>query len=182
MKNEKFCQRCAMPLENPEEMANNVDGSKNEDYCCYCYENGAFLYPDATLEDVIESCLPHVVPDVFPDEAAARAAMNEHFPTLKCWKKTGMIITFKLKEGVSTEEFLTASDKIQESYMSKCKGFINRQLMIIDDVWTDWVVWATLPDAQNSMGKAEENEAAKAFTSLVGEVMEYKLYPLERSY
>jgi len=182
MKDEKFCQRCAMPLENPEEIAKNADGSNNEDYCCYCYENGAFLYPEATLEDVIESCLPHVVPDVFPDEAAAKAAMNEHFPTLKCWKKTGMIITFKLKDGVSTEDFLAASDKIQESFLSKCKGYINRQLMFIDGVWTDWVVWATLPDAQNSMIKAEESEGAKAFTSLVGEMLEYKLYPLERSY
>jgi len=171
-----------MPLENQEEIATNADGSKNEDYCCYCYEKGAFLYPDATLEDVIENCLPHVVPDVFPDEATAKAAMNEHFPTLKCWKKTGMIITFKLKDGVSDNDFLAASDSIQENYLSKCKGYLNRQLMKIDGMWTDWVIWATLPDAQNSMSKAEENESAKAFTSLVGEMIEYKLYPLERSY
>ena len=182
MNNENFCQRCAMPMEKPEDFGTNADGSRNGDYCCYCYENGAFFYPEATMEDVIESCLPHVVPDVFADEATARAALNEHFPTLKCWKKTGMIISFKLKDGVSTEDFLAASDKIQESYISKCKGFINRQLMIIDGVWTDWVIWNTLPDAKNSMRKSEGNEAAAAFTSLVGEVIEYKLYPLERSY
>jgi hypothetical protein len=82
------CQRCGMmPLKKPEDFGTNSDGSRNEDYCCFCYENGAFFYPDATMEDVIEGCIPHVVPDVFPDEATARAAMNEHFPTLKCWKK-----------------------------------------------------------------------------------------------
>ena len=182
MENKQFCQRCAMPMEKPEDFGTNADGSKNEDYCCHCYEKGAFFYPEATMSDVIEGCLPHVVPDVFPDEATAKAAMNEHFPTLKCWKKTGMIISFKLKDGVSAEDLLAASDKIQESYLSKCKGFINRQLMMIDGVWTDWVIWETLPDAQNSMGKAEENESAKAFTSLVGEMIEYNLYPLERSY
>jgi len=182
MEEKKICQRCAMPLEKPEDFGTNADGNKNEDYCCYCYENGAFIYPEATMEDVIQACLPHVVPDVFADEAAAKAAMNEFFPTLKCWKKTGMIITFKLKDGVSAEEFLAASDKIQEKYLSKCKGFINRQLMMIDGLWTDWVIWETLPDAENSMIKSEGNEAVKEFISMVGEVIEHGNYPLERSY
>jgi len=87
MEHQQICQRCAMPMEKPGDFGTNADGSKNEDYCCYCYENGAFLYPDATMEEVIESCLPHVVPDVFPDEATAKKAMNEFFPTLKCWKE-----------------------------------------------------------------------------------------------
>jgi len=171
-----------MPMEKPEDFGTEANGSKNKDYCCYCYENGAFLYPEATMEQVIEGCLPHVVPDVFADEATAKAAMNEFFPTLKCWKKTGMIITFKLKDGVSPEDLLAASDKIQENYLSSCKGFITRQLMVIDGLWTDWIIWETLPHAKNSMKKSEENEAAKAFTSLVGEIIEYSLYPLERSY
>ena len=182
MENKQFCQRCGMLMEKSEDFGTNADESKHADYCCYCYDKGAFFYPEATMEQVIEGCLPHVVPDVWADEATARTAMNEHFPTLKCWKKTGMVISFKLKDSVSTEEFLAASDKIQENYLSKCKGFINRQLMIIDGVWTDWMIWETLPDAQNSMGKSEENESAKAFTSLIGEIIEHGLCPLERSY
>jgi len=182
MKNNE-CQRCGMkPLGKPEDFGTKADGSQNEDYCRYCYENGAFFYPEATMQQVIEACLPHVVPDVFADEATARASMNEYFPTLKCWKKTGMILSFKLKDGVSAEDFLAASDKIQEDYLSKCKGFICRQLMKIDGIWTDWIIWDTLPDAENSMGKSEENESAKAFTSMIEEVIEYNLYPLERSY
>jgi hypothetical protein len=182
MENKQFCQRCGMPMEKPEDFGTNADGSKNEDYCCYCYDKGAFFYPEATMEQVIESCLPHVVPDVWADEATAKAAMSEHFPTLKCWKKTGMIISFKLKDGVSPEDFLAASDKIQENYLSKCKGFMNRQLMLIDGIWTDWLIWETLPDAENAMGKSKENESAKVFASLIGEVIEQRLYPLERSY
>ena len=182
MKNMQFCQRCAMPMDKQEDFATNADGSKNEDYCCYCYENGAFLYPNATMQDVIESCLPHVVPDVFPDEAVARAAMSEHFPTLKCWKKTGMIVSFKLKDEISAEDFLAVSDEFQENYLSKCKGYISRQLMIIEGVWTDWMIWDTLPDAQNAMHQSTENEYAVKFTSLIGEVAEYNVYPLERAY
>ena len=182
MENQKICQRCAYPMEKSEDFGTNADGSKNGEYCCYCYEKGAFLYPEATMDDVIEGCIPHVVPDVFPDEAAARAAMKEYFPTLNCWKKTGMLISFKISDDISKDDFLKASDDIQEKYLSKCKGFISRQLMIIDGVWTDWVIWETFPDADNSMKKAEENESAMAFSSMISEMIEYGTYPLERSY
>ena len=37
----KFCQSCGMPL-TPEILGTNADGSKNEEYCIYCYKDGAF--------------------------------------------------------------------------------------------------------------------------------------------
>jgi len=33
---QKFCQSCGMPL-NPEVLGTEKDGSKNEEYCTYCY-------------------------------------------------------------------------------------------------------------------------------------------------
>ena len=38
----KFCQSCGMPL-TEEVLGTNADGSKNEDYCMYCYKDGKFL-------------------------------------------------------------------------------------------------------------------------------------------
>ena len=38
----KFCQSCGMPLTD-DVLGTNSDGSKNEDYCMYCYRNGKFL-------------------------------------------------------------------------------------------------------------------------------------------
>ena len=38
----RFCQSCGMPLQKNEELGTNHDGSKNEEYCCYCYKDGAF--------------------------------------------------------------------------------------------------------------------------------------------
>ena len=37
----KFCQSCGMPLTD-EVLGTNADGSKNEDYCMYCYRDGKF--------------------------------------------------------------------------------------------------------------------------------------------
>ncbi len=40
--NEKVCQSCGMPLVEENMFGKNADGSKNEDYCNYCYPNGNF--------------------------------------------------------------------------------------------------------------------------------------------
>ena len=36
MEKMKFCQSCGMPLTD-EVLGTNADGSKNEEYCMYCY-------------------------------------------------------------------------------------------------------------------------------------------------
>ena len=50
----KFCQSCGMPL-TPEILGTNADGSKNEDYCIYCYKDGAFT-GDFNMEQMVEFC------------------------------------------------------------------------------------------------------------------------------
>ena len=54
--NMKFCQSCAMPM-TEELYGSNKDGSKNEDYCIYCYENGEFT-ADISMEEMIDFCVP----------------------------------------------------------------------------------------------------------------------------
>ena len=108
--------------------------------------------------------------------------LAEFLPTLKRWKKQGMIISFKLKDGVSVEDFLAASDEVQDKILSGYKGFMSRQLMTIDGVWTDWLTWETMADAVSFMHRSMEKESAQKFTSLIGEVMEHNLYPLERAH
>jgi len=83
--NEKICQSCASPFTHVKH-GTNTDGTCNLDYCDGCYQNGAFLYPDSTIEKEIEDALPYVVPDEYPNEATARKALSELYPTLKRWK------------------------------------------------------------------------------------------------
>ena len=54
----KFCQSCGMPL-TEDVLGTNADGSKNEDYCMYCYKDGKFLQ-DCTMEEMIEHCAQFV--------------------------------------------------------------------------------------------------------------------------
>lgn len=49
---EKICQSCSMPLDNPELVGTEKDGTKSKEYCVYCYQNGAFMSPKMTLDEM----------------------------------------------------------------------------------------------------------------------------------
>lgn len=86
----KFCQSCGMPL-NDEVLGTNTNGSKNEDYCMYCYKNGKFTN-DCTMDEMIEFCAQYVdeVNKNMPKPMTKdeyKQIMRQYFPTLKRWKK-----------------------------------------------------------------------------------------------
>ena len=85
----KFCQSCGMPL-TPEILGTNADGSKNEEYCIYCYKDGAFT-GDFTMEQMVEFCSQFV--DEFNKNTGKnftreeyKVELRKYFPTLKRWK------------------------------------------------------------------------------------------------
>ena len=60
MENESmhFCQSCGMPLSD-EILGINADGTKNSDYCIYCYKDGAFT-GNFTMDEMIDFCSQYV--------------------------------------------------------------------------------------------------------------------------
>ena len=87
---QKFCQSCGMPLTN-EILGTNADGSKNEDYCMYCYKDGKFLQ-DCTMDEMIAHCAQFVdevnkgLPQPITKEEYI-GQMKMYFPHLKRWRK-----------------------------------------------------------------------------------------------
>ena len=83
----RHCQSCGMPMGATDEMfGTNADGSKSEDYCSYCFKNGAFS-ADCTMDEMVEYCVPHVISaNPGMSEDTARKMMYEFFPVLKRWK------------------------------------------------------------------------------------------------
>lgn len=41
-----------MPLDKPELSGTEKDGTKSKEYCLYCYQNGEFINPGMTLEEM----------------------------------------------------------------------------------------------------------------------------------
>ena len=85
---QKFCQSCGMPL-NKEILGTNADGSQSEEYCLYCYKDGAFT-GDFTMEEMVEYC------SMFVDEynkntgqhltaCQYKDVLRQYYPSLKRW-------------------------------------------------------------------------------------------------
>ena len=79
--NNNHCQSCYMPMDAPEKYGTQADGSKNEDYCCHCWQGGKFTY-EQTLQEAVESNIPW-----WKSDDVARARIMEVFPKLKRWAK-----------------------------------------------------------------------------------------------
>ena len=84
-----FCQCCGMPLDAPEDMGSNADGSPNRDYCRWCYQRGAFTAPEATVEDMIAFDLKFNEENGHPfgPQEEAERLLRAWLPTLKRWRK-----------------------------------------------------------------------------------------------
>ena len=77
-----ICQCCGMPLEDST-ISKEVDGTFNEEYCKWCYNEGNFVY--TSLEELTDFLVGHMSNEQFPPEQM-RAYLNEVLPTLKHWK------------------------------------------------------------------------------------------------
>ena len=77
-----ICQCCGMPLEDGN-MSREPDGSFNEDYCKWCYTDGAFTYQ--SMDALIDFCAAHMANDAFPP-FQVRAYLQDLLPKLKHWQ------------------------------------------------------------------------------------------------
>ena len=77
-----ICQCCGMPLEDGN-MSREPDGSFNEDYCKWCYTDGAFTYQ--SMDALIDFCAAHMANDAFPP-VQVRAYLQDLLPKLKHWQ------------------------------------------------------------------------------------------------
>ncbi|WP_392563807.1 zinc ribbon domain-containing protein [Orbus wheelerorum] len=84
---QKFCQSCGMPMGDTNQMyGTNKDGSKNQDYCSYCYDNGQFKY-NCSMSEMITVCIAPML-EAHPEMSKAQAEqmMKQFLPTLKRWQ------------------------------------------------------------------------------------------------
>ena len=78
-----------MPLTN-EILGTNTDGSQNQEYCIYCYKDGAFT-GDFTMEEMVEFCSQFVEEyNKNTGQSLSREAYKkvllQYYPNLKRWQ------------------------------------------------------------------------------------------------
>jgi hypothetical protein len=80
-----ICQSCSMPMEKKEDFGTNADGSQSNEYCTYCFQNGNFAQPGATMEQVIEKSVEAMKQMKMPETLIEQT--KKTIPTLKRWHK-----------------------------------------------------------------------------------------------
>lgn len=84
MENKIICQSCGMPMDTEAVKGTEKNGLKSNEYCKYCYENGAFTHPKMNLEDM-KTNVKNKMKKLELHEYAIQKAVNI-LPTLKRWK------------------------------------------------------------------------------------------------
>ena len=82
---ERICQSCGMPITSDELFGTEADGSRNEEYCIYCYKDGEFV-DKVSMEEYIDMCSKYGEQADMTNEEM-REYCAKLFPTLKRWKK-----------------------------------------------------------------------------------------------
>jgi hypothetical protein len=81
-----ICQSCGMPMTKTEDFGTNTDGSPNQEYCCYCFQNGEFTVK-IEMPEYIEMQIRIAVEKRGMSEEKARSMVENIIPNLKRWKK-----------------------------------------------------------------------------------------------
>lgn len=81
----KFCQSCGMPMKkDPLQGGTNSDGSQNEKYCSYFYQEGSFTF-NGTVDEMQEFCKVKMIEQGFPKWKAWMFTFGMN--RLERWKK-----------------------------------------------------------------------------------------------
>ena len=122
---QKFCQSCGMPLTN-EILGTNADGTKNEEYCIYCYKDGAFT-DNLTMEEMVESCAQYV--DDYNKNTGQnltqeelKSMLRQFYPTLKRWQ-------------LPTDQLPPATSPIKQQLLEEVNTFGINGLPKIDNLF-----------------------------------------------
>lgn len=78
-----LCQSCSMPMVKEDDFGTNADGSRNKEYCHYCFQNGNFIHPEATMEQVIGKSVEAMRQMKMPETLIEQT--KKIIPTLKRW-------------------------------------------------------------------------------------------------
>lgn len=84
MKPELFCQSCTMPIDNTADRGTEANGEKSTEYCKYCYQNGSFVNPGMSLENM-KSLVTEKMQELHIPAAVTQQSL-EMLPQLKRWR------------------------------------------------------------------------------------------------
>ena len=80
-----FCQSCGMTMRRASDFGTDAKGIRVNDYCRFCYVDGAFSEPDLTVEGMIDHCVDFKVRQSWTTQTDAKEYLKRAIPQLRRW-------------------------------------------------------------------------------------------------
>jgi hypothetical protein len=68
-----------------------ANGKETQEYCSFCFQNGKYTNPDATMKGMIDNSVRIMVKKMAIPEDRAREIANGTIPQLKRWSAPGNV-------------------------------------------------------------------------------------------
>jgi CRISPR/Cas system-associated protein Cas10 (large subunit of type III CRISPR-Cas system) len=79
------CQSCGMPLADGF-FGTEKDQVENQEFCKFCYQDGSYLQPEISMQEMIDMSVNNMMSEQGYDESYSRELANQFIPTLKRWR------------------------------------------------------------------------------------------------
>jgi hypothetical protein len=79
------CQSCGMPMQKESDFGTNSSGSRNKEYCRFCFRKGKFSDEGITMKGKIRKNI-EIAKRMGMPEGKARELAESTIPRLKRWK------------------------------------------------------------------------------------------------
>ena len=91
---------------------------------------------------------------------------------------------YNLKKGAVVADFLQASKRLNDEYISKQKGYISWKQLTAGDIWADLITFETMQDCKDfEANSANSGDLSKDFYSFINlNSCKLHYYTVERSY
>jgi len=91
---------------------------------------------------------------------------------------------YKLKKSASVQEFLSASEKLNNDYISRQKGYISWEQLNDGDTWADVITFETMEDVKSfETNSANAGELAQNFYSFINlPSCKVRYFSIEKTY
>lgn len=90
MEQEVRCQSCGMLMGNGL-FGTLANGKETKEYCRFCFQNGKYTNPGATMHGMIENSVKIMVKKMAIPEDRAREIANSTITPLKRWSSPGNV-------------------------------------------------------------------------------------------
>lgn len=84
---EHYCQSCGMMFTGPDQHGREADSTEVEDFCRWCYDQGAYTY-ETTMEEMIEDCAPRMAQNMDWSVDECASLLGAILPNLRRWNAT----------------------------------------------------------------------------------------------